>query len=384
LENIKDKLDSLYSSLLALNAKLAIAKQVEDYCKLHTITECPICLTSQNDKEFSEKVRISIEQATPEQKTISSEYGKIQAVYTQAVDFDRQQQGWKLELNNALDQQTFAVSQARKLLEIAPNSEPSEEDIKLSIAIAESSVKNMEESLQSDEFKVNELRKQINGLNQELRFHKYRNEQERFQRQLIAVLEPIREQLSEYKELESTVSSIRKELKQAFDEAIDRAIPPLDEMMTSVYAKLTQQSSFEQIKIERTDVEGTNILKFRVGSNRIPGHLFNPEDYLNGQANSSLRLLPYFVFSKFQAEALELDLLLIDDPSQSFDTSHVEFLLQELADAGSHAQLVIATHEEDRFNPFLSNYFSACDYEVVKFDNSKFDPIKGPFFDINC
>ena len=68
-------------------------------------------------------------------------------------------------------------------------------------------------------------------------------------------------------------------------------------------------------------------------------------------------LVPYFVFSQFQAEALELDCLLIDDPSQSFDTSRVELLLQELATAATHAQLIVASHEEDRFTPFIDKYF---------------------------
>jgi hypothetical protein len=116
----------------------------------------------------------------------------------------------------------------------------------------------------------------------------------------------------------------------------------------------------------------------RVGSEQIPDQLFDPEDVLNGQANSALRLVPYFVFSQFQAEALELDLLLIDDPSQSFDTSHIDFLLQELANAGSHAQLIIATHEDERFGPQIDQYFAADEYEVIRF--TEFDVKKGPSF----
>jgi hypothetical protein len=36
------------------------------------------------------------------------------------------------------------------------------------------------------------------------------------------------------------------------------------------------------------------------------------------------------VFSRFQPDILELDLLLIDDPSESFDTSHMSLLVDEL------------------------------------------------------
>jgi len=67
-------------------------------------------------------------------------------------------------------------------------------------------------------------------------------------------------------------------------------------------------------------------------------------------------LVPYFVFSRYQEGPL-LDLLLLDDPTQAFDTNKVNLLLTELADAASHATLFLATHEEDRFLPVLKNFF---------------------------
>ena len=72
-----------------------------------------------------------------------------------------------------------------------------------------------------------------------------------------------------------------------------------------------------------------------------------------------MRLVPYFVFSKFQPEIMELDLLLIDDPSESFDTSHVSDLVGELALAAQHAQLFVATHEKEKFEPLLSTHFNS-------------------------
>ena len=61
-----------------------------------------------------------------------------------------------------------------------------------------------------------------------------------------------------------------------------------------------------------------------------------------------------------------MDCLLIDDPSQSFDTSRIELLLRELGTAASHAQLVVASHEEDRFGPFIGTYFTAGLYRVLR------------------
>jgi len=86
--------------------------------------------------------------------------------------------------------------------------------------------------------------------------------------------------------------------------------------------------------------------------------------------------VPYFVFSQFQSEALELDLLIVDDPSQSFDTSRVKLLMKELASAASHAQLIIATHEVERFEPQIPEFFREQDYSIIRI--SEFDPEKGP------
>ena len=61
-----------------------------------------------------------------------------------------------------------------------------------------------------------------------------------------------------------------------------------------------------------------------------------------------------------------LDLLLLDDPTQAFDTSKIKLLLEELSNATSHATLFIATHEEDRFLPVLKDYFSADDVKAYR------------------
>ena len=74
-----------------------------------------------------------------------------------------------------------------------------------------------------------------------------------------------------------------------------------------------------------------------------------------------------------------LDCLLIDDPSQSFDTSRVELLLQELAKAATHAQLIVTSHEEDRFTPFIGKCFPPGSYRVLRV--ASFVPDIGPTFE---
>jgi len=76
-----------------------------------------------------------------------------------------------------------------------------------------------------------------------------------------------------------------------------------------------------------------------------PAHpcLVAPEDVLN-QGPTPPSPVPHFVFSGFHAERAELNILIVDDPSQSFDTTHVELLLLELRPP--RARQLSSTHEE--------------------------------------
>lgn len=380
LEDLRKKIELFERQMQESSAKLVIAKHAEEYCRNYSPTACPVCLTKYDVELLCEKVKLSIEQGTPEQIASAKELESLREIYTRASELSNQLIELKAEIQTAKERYGDTLSQIRTLLGVLDDSILSQENIKVQLTLIESSVKTLERTLESAESRNTEWRKRIDALLSELRFHKYRDEQQRIQRQLTSGLEPTRDQLRELIELENTVHSIRETLGQAFNGAIDRALPHINEMMTKVYQRLTGQISFTKMYIQRTDGSGGHNLQVRVGSERISGQLFDPEDVLNGQANSALRLVPYFVFSQFQSEVLELDLLLIDDPSQSFDTSHIDFLLQELANAGSHAQLIIATHEDERFSPQIDRFFNSGEYEVIRF--TKFDIEKGPSFAI--
>jgi len=378
LEELEIKLELVRNQMVESNAKLAIAKQAEKYCKDYSAEECPVCLAKYTADDLAGKIGYSIEQATPQEAALAKELEDLQARSKRASELDNKRRELACRAQSAQEERSSAISQICSLLEVSNVSLLSEQDIEAHLAALKSSEETLRNSLRSTESFSTQWRKRIEDLRGELRFHGYRDKQQRLQWQLTSGLEPTRELFREMVELENTVCSIKETLEQAFNEAVKRVLPPLSGMMTDVYCRLTGQPSFEKVYIQSVDGLSSQSLQVRVGSERIPDQFFNPEDVLNGQANSALRLVPYFVFSRFQAEALELDLLLIDDPSQSFDTSHVELLLQELANAGSHAQLIVATHEEERFRPKLSQYFPTSEYEVIKF--MEFDPEKGPSF----
>jgi DNA repair exonuclease SbcCD ATPase subunit len=216
----------------------------------------------------------------------------------------------------------------------------------------------------------------LKNLQSEARFQEYRAREEALEYALDTGMEPARESHREFAEVLDTLKAIREALQGAFNTTLNSTLPRIGDLMTEVYGRLTQQASFPKIVVEAGPSSATRMVRVRVASDRTPGECFEPSEVLNGQAYNALNLVPYFVFSQFQAEALELDCLLIDDPSQSFDTSRVELLLRELATAATHAQLIVASHEAERFEPFISKYFQANSCRILRV--TSFAPELGP------
>lgn len=377
LEELESEIEGLRQQMTGIDAKLKIVRDAEKYCADHSAVECPVCQGPYATDDLLQRIRRRIEDATPEQATLAQKLDNLQERHQKALELSSELQKRGTEAHQAGQEHSDAMAQICSELGL-PESEVTESTLDSQLATVEEMAKTLEDKLRSGESGSHQWTTRTENLRRELRFQEYRREQQHLQRQLTSGLEPIKQHHDELVTLFTTVDDLKEALEDAFNAAVDRAVPHLSSMMSDVFRRLTGQVSFEEVHVQRVSNSGRRDLHIRVGTSRKPDNFFDPEDVLNGQANSALRLVPYFVFSQFQAEALELDLLLIDDPSQSFDTSHVELLLEELAKAGSHAQLVIATHEEERFTPHIGQYWPKGEYEVIKVTG--FDPQRGPSF----
>lgn len=195
--------------------------------------------------------------------------------------------------------------------------------------------------------------------------------------------EPYASAESKLKELERTLhglKEIRQHLEDAYVTAFSRYLPVLSREMTNVYRHLTHQKSFDSIRVLPEPGNPVNStthkMILQVGS-AIRDRWVIPDpksDVLNGQALSVLNLVPYFAFAKMGLSKHEVDFLLIDDPSQSFDTTHIEYLLELLGQVAEEAQIIIASHERDRIEAKLGHYFK--DFGIIEVED--FSVEKGP------
>lgn len=221
--------------------------------------------------------------------------------------------------------------------------------------------------------------KRTRDLETEERFHYYQEKVAAIEGILEKDINGPRSALTEYDSFLATAEEVGKLLLEAFDTQISSAIPPLAEEITRVYARLTAHPSYDGIFIAKQPSSSDRMepgkLELQVTSSRCPGKSF-PANVLNGQAARALKLVPYFVFSDYWHDVMELDLLLVDDPSESFDTSHLDHLMSVLESVASHTQLVVASHETERMQPLIDKYFAVQERCIVSLKD--FDPLKRP------
>lgn len=206
----------------------------------------------------------------------------------------------------------------------------------------------------------------VENLRREVMFHRLRTRKSRLQNLRDVRYVDLHDSLRDLSDLRNIADETRRLLNVNLRERLNEDLPPVGEEMTEAYLRLTGNPTFNSISIRQGEAaNGSLTLDLRVSSTRGSGSWSVGQGVLNGQALNAIQLVPYFVFSRYQDSPL-LDLLLLDDPTQAFDTSKIRLLLEELSNATSHATLFIATHEEDRFLPVLKDYFSVDEVKAFR------------------
>jgi DNA repair exonuclease SbcCD ATPase subunit len=350
----------------------AVADRVSKLCESYKLSHCPACgSTFEPPDLFAKAVSLSKsdEQALRDSEAITKlqqqlrNHGEITG-HLQEIDDDINAEKERLDASFLELQSLFSL-------------EKPETDIGILGELRDrigSDVNALRRNLSDSRVEKSRRMNQVRGLREELSYHSHRNRIVELDRKLSSGMEDARQLLADYHNLITHSEHLWKLIRAGFRKALDHAIPLLDEMLSEVYQRLTQQRSYELVRVFH-DPERIGNLELRVASKRRPEQDF-PANVLNGQASKALHLVPYLVFSRFQPEILELDLLLIDDPSQSFDTSHMSLLVDELQEAARHAQVVVASHEEDKFLPQLEGRFADGSLMTVRVTG--FDPMDGP------
>lgn len=364
--------DRLIRRNAELTLRLAIVNQASELFDRFRPEHCPIC----DDPVDSVNIAAVLKGSAKSDDDLADLATELDAINTDLARIgDAELEN--ISAKSALDDEQQSLSTALDLLK------PHIEDFDDPVGSSELSEQALTERITALEREqaeaggaLNVKRSQLQKLQAEVRFQGYRMRESVLVRALSIGMKPARDTHATYNDMLDTLRRIHEVLQRSFNDVLNETLPKVGALMTDVFGRLTQQASFPKIVIQPGPAEAKRTLELRVTSDATPGQSFDPNQVLNGQAFNASILVPYFVFSQFQADALELDCLLIDDPSQSFDTSRVELLLKELSSAASHAQLIVCSHEEEKFAESISKYFEPDSYAITRV--VAFSPDQGP------
>jgi DNA repair exonuclease SbcCD ATPase subunit len=167
----------------------------------------------------------------------------------------------------------------------------------------------------------------------------------------------IEQLISEYLVLLDSIMEISKALGNAYTKAFNEHLTAINQKVCEIYKILTAQLSYPDARVKQISSDSESIeIVMEVGvSERDIWR--KPTEVLNEQARNAVVLVPYFAFSELGMLQHDLDFLLIDDPSRSFDYKHLESLMKLLVTVSDHAQVVLATHEKEKFEKPVRDLF---------------------------
>jgi DNA repair exonuclease SbcCD ATPase subunit len=382
LDNLHNELENLEKKIEQTSLLIEIIKKSQLYLENNRVEKCFICLSSINEEEVKRNIKQDLENIEPSKLQFIQQRDELKNLLEKVTRIDDE-----LRKENQILQKYEEEYQEikRSLWEILglEGEELTPEKIESILKNLEKEKKDLEGSLESKEEYRRNWERKLEEAKEEMRFHRLRSKKEKLELRLQVGLKPVEESYAELVEFRESLEDIRDVLYSELKKVLEDALPPISEMMTEVYKHLTDQLSFDliKLKLEEQNSDFSPKLLVRVASSDEPDlPLLDPEQVLNGQALNALRLVPYFVFSRFQRDSWGLDLLLLDDPTQSFDVQRIELLLEELGAAATHAQIIISTHEEDRFRPLLSKFFKKENTAIVSVKG--FDKKGGPHLEI--
>lgn len=380
IDDIRNELKRVEKEIEHTSLLIEILNKTRLFLESNKVEECFICSSQVRGENIREDISHRLENIEPSKLQLIHNCDELKTLLEQITQVQKE-----LDKKEQILQQFIESSQEIKkyLWEVLENKdEPTSEKIEYILGSLEKEKEELERSLESKEGYRRNWERKIEKIKEEMRFHRLRDRKGTLETRLEVGLNPVMESYKELVEFRESLEDIRDALYFELKKVLEDALPPISEMMTEIYRHLTSQLSFDVIKLELEEQNGSFSPKLivRVASNDEPDLLLDPEQVLNGQALSALRLVPYFVFSRFQRDRWGLDLLLLDDPTQSFDVQRIELLLKELGKASAHAQIIVSTHEEDRFRPLLPKFFREEDAAIVNVKG--FDRREGPKLDV--
>lgn len=221
---------------------------------------------------------------------------------------------------------------------------------------------SMRTQIEDEEAWFEEKRSELSRLEEEERYHQIQEQLHRA-RGVDAEFQRASRKYGDFVSFGESVRDIRDVVASCLTEQLERRLPGVERDLTRVFVALTRHPYYDSLVIDKHHLPR---LELQVSSSHDSSGVGHATGVLNGQAESALKLVPYFALSQTDEAPTEVYLVLLDDPTQAFDGEHIEILVERLADLGRSVQVIVASQETDKFRTLLPRSFQRSSYVVVE------------------
>jgi DNA repair exonuclease SbcCD ATPase subunit len=190
-------------------------------------------------------------------------------------------------------------------------------------------------------------------------------------------IKQLTDQINEMSALQANLQSISETMSKVQINLAQEFIGTGQELISEYYSNLCNHPFYDSIRI---DIDQRNIKGVQKNTYNIKA--------FNGQEGKDTLISTRFSIGQMNAAALSIFLalssilqrkskfLIFDDPSQSLDTEHKQFLINILQDASQSNQIIVATQDAELDDLMRTKYAPANGYVYLKYKGwSKNGPI---------
>ena len=333
---------------------------------------CPVCGHPSTVKDLQDLVAASLGATTEEERAATVRLSAASALLRQVTELTKTVTELELKLDAATDTLESLAGEAEALLGRKTAADQLVIDLEEARQSQESYLRGVEGQISNKRAIHDEWQNRFERLKDETDYHAAQDELRKRHRDLKDV-ERIKTHLTSLTEFGQTVSRLHETVTKVLSDRLRAAAPKINKALSSAFCALTNHPVYDRLYIDEQQFPQMQLL---VDSSLDPYQGLTPSEVLNGQAINALELVPYFAFSELTDFPFEVYLLLLDDPTQSFDAEHIDILLQRLCQLGKSVQLVVATHEMEHFERLLPIHFVESEYRIVRVDG--FSRQEGP------
>ena len=342
---------------LGLRRRLGeIAAELLDRTEGNGFLPCPICGTQRERDDFVSAISAMVDVENEED---DSGLRAIETRWNNAQEFETQVRGLSDDIEQLENDLTVLVTP--------------EEEVELTEAIRGGRVAEYIGAVEKQRVSVVKqvdglenwfggVRTQVSKLHEEANYHQLQRDLSNL-RAIDADMKRVQRGFDQMVQFGESVRDIRDSVKRTLTKELGKKVPRVAEDLTSVFSALTRHPHFDRLVIDKQKLPD---LELGVASSSDSLGTPHPIGVLNGQAQSALKLVPYFALSQAAEAPIEVYLVLLDDPTRAFDRDHIQILIERLADLGQRVQIVVATQEQEVFLDLLPNSFGRESYVVVE------------------